>query len=335
MSRNMAVAIGLVIANISALAIHAQVPRRGAPTPQSITPGVLPANASRGNSSVAPSQAEQKKEEFAIAVSLQPSPMKELVERVSRSFGVPVSFEEPAWSWMNDVMLLVDTPALLANPAARRNTNPKMHTAALGSLDVRVPIDRRAHSSLELAATVLEKALTSHTERGNPGAFRLVNLGELGFSIVPARVRDQKGASVDAASPLDTRISFPREERSVAATLILIGNAVSAAAQQRVGVDVSAGGLRIPVYQDGKVTIGAQNEIARNVLAKTLREIDYPGGGTPKYRWNLDYQPDSRAYTLTFWVVTQDRFLDYPGIVHGADDMPRQVVSWPAKPQSQ
>ncbi|PYS46224.1 MAG: hypothetical protein DMG13_30470 [Acidobacteria bacterium] len=75
---------------------------------------------------------------------------------------------------------------------------------------------------------IIDAAIGSHRVYGNPGEFKLLHFGAHEFSIVPFRVRDGTGRMVEQRSPLDVRIRFSEEERSLEETVDLIRQAVQA-----------------------------------------------------------------------------------------------------------
>ena len=74
----------------------------------------------------------------------------------------------------------------------------------------------------------LEAAIQDHRQRGNQGQFRLIDLGENGFSVAASRIRGISGVVGDTSLPLDVRISLAEIERTVPDTLSAIAQEVSA-----------------------------------------------------------------------------------------------------------
>ena len=93
-------------------------------------------------------------------------------------------------------------------------------------------------------------------------------------------------------------------------------------------MDVSAGGMPIPLFLQGVSRIAAENETARTVIARTLRGIHYAGAEklpVPKTSWILIYDVKSKTYRVTFHVVSRDIIL---GTDVSEENMPRRVVYW-------
>ena len=277
----------------------------------------------------------QFQQDLVISVPAQSTPLREAAKRISRAFGVPISYEDEKWSWIGDLMPWADTPQAAKNPSARLPTDADFRVPAFASLESRVLVDWR-QDALVSTGTVLKNVVEEHIKRGNPGKFKIVNLGESGFSIVPTEVRNGSGVFVAVQSPLDARISFPVEERKVIDALVLIGNLVSQASGERIVVNTTAAGAMIPPFENGVTGIGAQNETARDVLSKVLRTMVYGTYdiGPPKFSWTLRYENVSGAYHLSFNAVTRDLISGGLGVIHGLDDNPQEIVRWPANTAS-
>lgn len=183
---------------------------------------------------------------------------------------------------------------------------------------------REGQDALQVAADLLQSSLSDHARRGNPGIFRLVSVGGYGFSIVPEQIRGERGQWISVQSPLDARISFPTQDRSLEATLQLIVKTVSEVTGEKVQANTQTIGL-FSVYAVAKTHVGAQNEVARDVLARTFREMTEPDRPAPMMWWNLDYlighDPNKDAYRLNFQTVfymTPDKhpvFLNWPNVI--------------------
>jgi hypothetical protein len=154
-----------------------------------------------------------------------------------------------------------------------------------GTVTVTLPTTQEAKQATN-AANVIQAVLSNHEARGNPAQFTLVRFGEYEFSIVPTKAKDKGGRLVDQVSPLDLKISFPEEERSLLATVDVISQAIHARF-------INIGGSLITDPRAPRVRVEAQNETARDVLAKALK---IPGGAKLSFR--LDYMPDLQMYVI-------------------------------------
>jgi hypothetical protein len=154
-----------------------------------------------------------------------------------------------------------------------------------GTVTVVVPTTPDAKQAIN-PAYVIQAVISSYEARGNAGQFTVVRFGENEFSIVPTKAEDKAGRLVDQVSPLDLKISFPEDERSLPATVDLISQAIRV---RPIRFDSSPETYsRAP-----RVRVGAENETARDVLARALR---IPGG--TKFSFHLNYMPDVRFYVI-------------------------------------
>jgi hypothetical protein len=240
---------------------------------------------------------------LSIVVDQRTNPLKKVAQKVSEELGIAVAYEEAAWVSAQELMRAVDSPDnILKFTAANRATwDPNWRSAAVGS--VHVTADYRVGEEYVFARDILLKAMDDHARRGNPGQFRLVDVGK-GYSIVPANIRDEQGDWASTSSPLDARISLPLEKRSLEATLLLIAQAVTDTTRQRVSADNirDIPGLN-SVYVLTSTNIDARNEVAREVLARALGEVSVRDDQYYPFWWDLEYFPDAKTYRLSFYPV--------------------------------
>jgi len=124
--------------------------------------------------------------------------------------------------------------------------------------------------------------------------YRLVADGTR-LHIVPAASKNAQGDFISRRSRFDTRVTIPEAERSVAETVSLLVQAVNTASQTEIKVFVIPANL----FSRTMVRIGAQNEIARNVLVRALEATNR------KVSWQLLCMggSDSKNCGLSFVVV--------------------------------
>ena len=121
----------------------------------------------------------------------------------------------------------------------------------------------------------LLSAMLAEYEAAHDHAFRLVQRGDV-FHIIPTRSPDQKGIPTARRSRLDVRVNIEPATRSVYDTLVLILEQVSKSGGQTVNLGTPSNLLDQTVVQTGAV-----NEIARDVLVRTL------AGTGMKLSWTL------------------------------------------------
>jgi len=266
-----------------------------------------------------------KNKEVTVSVIQKSNPLQKAAEQISQQLRLPVAFEEPAWVADSDLIRFVDTPEIRASrpPELIARTNPNVRVAAIGSIEAHT-ILQDGQDQFQIAANLIQDCVSDNAHRGNAGDFKVVKIGNYGFSIVPAQVRGARGQWQSVLSPLDSRISFQTGDRSLGNTLELIAKAISDTTVERVRADISSPGVN-SIFSTARTQIGAQNEIARDILGKTFREMSVAFGPTPMMWWNLEYQIDHKstqaAYVLRFNLVN-----------YTDDDGRFKEVNWPEKP---
>jgi hypothetical protein len=210
--------------------------------------------------------------------------------------GVPISYEDAAYSYEGDLIDKTDPVYRETHPNGPRALAPKG-----GALEIRfsvVPSGAGGHLPIPSLTTVLQGTLTQQVAAGIPGEFRVLEIPEQGFAIVPLRVRDTSGNLVPDQSPLETRISFPREERDGIRTLELICGAVTSASGRKVVL----GTVPINPLRNQVVRLGASNEVARDLLIRTFDGLRWSDsrnlGQVTRLAWRLLYGPGELTYAL-------------------------------------
>jgi hypothetical protein len=262
--------------------------------------------------------------EITVSVNQQSNPLLDAARQVAEQLEIGVSFEEPEWLADGDLMRYVDTTEAQARPPeVRARLDPNVKIQGAGTIQSHGLL-RAGQDRFELAGQLLQNCLDDHARRGNPGRFKLVRLDNYGYSIVPTEVRGKSGEWVSAPSPLDTRISFPRAKRNLRPTLELISQAISKSSGEKIEPDI----YRLPgindIYSVAVTSSGAGNEVAREVLARALREMTVELGSSLLMSWHLesrldhDRNPDAPAYVLRF-----------TSFIHTNPDGTRESVYWP------
>jgi hypothetical protein len=205
-------------------------------------------------------------------------PLRIAAELLQRKFGVPISYEDPVWSFAGDIANSADLAENRAVAAKDPNWKGRLFPRP-GILDLTLPGNASAIKRDEMIE-IIQTALKIHVTNHNPGEFKLVEFGDHELAIVADRAANSSGKMVKQVLPLDRIISLPEQERSLNDTLDIILRPLN------VTPIVQFRDPNLP-----RVTIGAQNEIARNVLSKALR---HPGMG--KLGWILLYDPQAKSY---------------------------------------
>jgi hypothetical protein len=285
-----------------------QAPQRGAPSSQTTPPP------RQAPSSVRPLQpidgvVANSTGQFTIN---DPRPLARAAELIERKFGVPISYEESLWMSPGDIVRAADLPqnrAVVAqNPGWQGPLGPRS-----SSIDLSIPVTE-AERQQSGAPKIIQAAIDNHRAHRNPGDFSYTQLNDGSFVIVCERVDDAKGQSVPCVRPLDFRISFPEKERTISETLDVLVQSINATGKLRLNRPTMGG----RGYFDGvRVRVGAQNEVARDVLARILKRT-----GGPRFAWEISTMPDPPVYLLGFRRVGME--ITVPGVG------PRLVeLQWP------
>jgi hypothetical protein len=213
-------------------------------------------------------------------------PVAYAMEILESRHGTVITYEDPLYMHETEIVDHTIPAYKQANLFGRRALSPKG-----GSLEITyqmspgpVRLDEMRH--------VIQRILDAHTERNNPGRFRLQQEGEI-FHVIPAQYRDSSGRLVNTGSILDAPISFPEQERSVLKTLELIKNAVS----QARGIKIEFGTVPANLLNRTSSRQGATNEKARDVLVRALKATN------TKLSWWIFYAPGWKMYTFNVhWV---------------------------------
>jgi hypothetical protein len=208
-------------------------------------------------------------------------PLEIASQLLMRKLGVPISFEEATWSSPKDVSLA----------SHERNVTVSIPT----------PVSSKN--------SVIQAALDSHRLNSNPGEFKVIRFGDDNFGIVADFAEDQKGTMIQQVNPLDFRISFPEADRTVAETLNLIYRGIDTITKMR-GFAFIPVGPRVESFNRVNVRVGANNEIARDVLARTLRHQ-----GLPRIVWSVRFDPGAKTYGVWFQPAQEEVLVPGHGVV--------------------
>jgi hypothetical protein len=213
-------------------------------------------------------------------------PLANIGKQLQDKYGVRISYEDIEWTYPSDLMPV----ALYPNVDRSRFKNPDMPVPTLASLRTRMEIDSVTKQPITPLDSVLRNANNDHQQRRNSGEFRILNLGEgRGFSIVPAKRKNNKGDLEETASPFDFRISFPSQERTSNENLNLIVSAIT-----------TVSGARLVIFDNlpaKRSVLVAKNEVARDVLIRLLGEFDL------EISWRLLYDVDGKFWGLNLAAV--------------------------------
>jgi len=212
--------------------------------------------------------AEPVAEEKVVNISVFNNcrPLESAAIRLRKQHGLRVSYEDVRCAYAGDL-----EERAITNPSTgvtHRNLVPRK-----GRVDLSYAVSNETNKLVDPLGA-LEELCRVHEMNGNPGRFEVRTLGSM-FCIVPTMVRNEEGDWQQARPVLDTVVSFPEEERTALETVSLLLNEVEKIVQKDFPEDV-VGMARIPFnrFSQTKLSIGASNECARDVLVRILNQME-------------------------------------------------------------
>ena len=216
-------------------------------------------------------------------------PLEVAAQLLTRKLGVPVAFEEAAWLSPRDLALV------------RQDS----------TVSVTIP------PNVQNKANVIQAVLDSHRTNRNPGEFKLVRFGGDGLGIVADFAEDEKSTVVRQVNPLDLRISFSEEDRTINDTITLIYSEIKKVSGPRRISIVTVGQMPTSFYVE-RVRVGASDEVAREVLVKVLRSSRQAS----RQIWSLRFDPPTKNYGMWFQPAEEEVAVAGRGTV-------LKHISWP------
>jgi hypothetical protein len=225
-----------------------------------------------------------------------PRPVMKAAEILGLRHGIVIHYEDPTYVFAGDMTDASDLAFLAANPG-KQHLIPKG-----GRLDVEYPESQRAlirgnaALSLSEASILLQAVVNANDKRALPGSF-LARQSGAAFLILPSSVKGANGMQQPTISPLDVKVTFPEQERNMAAFVELLCQQIS-----RSGTKVVIGTIPLGFMMNTVATVKAEGEPARDVLLRALQSmhwqdasLNHPIG---KLCWRLLYDIDNRRHVL-------------------------------------
>jgi hypothetical protein len=240
----------------------------------------------------------QGKDDFIIVNSGRP--VAAAVVELLKRYPVVITYEDPRYTYAGD---LKDVTEQIRNPQAPpRNDGPRVLVPVGGQLQVRYAV-----SSLTNEPASLESALESIVEAKAAlpagGRFRVERSGSV-FHVVASQVRDPSGQWVEHTSVLDAPLTLKTGELNGVDMIRAIVDEVSA----RSGVKFGFNAIRVMrVLADYRGAVEANNEVAREVMLRTLQGID------ERLTWLLYYDPLMQGYALNIVATSADPTIEFRG----------------------
>jgi hypothetical protein len=139
------------------------------------------------------------------------------------------------------------------------------------------------------------RQLVDQANASSGGHFRLKQVGDT-FNVTATEVRDANGNWTTQASLFDARITIPTQDRSAYEMLSAILEVVAAANHTHLGLYDDRPGPLAPLERIRAIQ-GANDEVARDVLARTLALADQ------RLAWRTGYDRLTSTHYVTILLV--------------------------------
>ncbi len=226
-------------------------------------------------------------------------PISKAVGLLEGYYGVPISLEDlSAYEYQGELRELDNFAQLQqARPSMKRILYPH------GVLDVSFP-EPATTATPASVANIVRALLAQHVKNGNAGQFRLLETSET-LVILPTARKDSAGSLIPDRSPLELRISFPQADRDANTAFEVFCQAATKALGRNVGLWTNVG-----TWQQ-TVDVGANNEVARDVLVKILSGLHWADSAVPFPRSRISYAfaplPGVDGYSFSVHQVSVER----------------------------
>jgi len=218
----------------------------------------------------------------ATTVLAAPTTVNAVDELVAR-YPYIINFEGPRYTYEGD---FEDMPEQYRKPGAPIERRVKLNAVALSVPTGAIARDRMA----SILRQLIDQANVS-----DGGHFRLEQLGDT-FNVIATEARDANGNWTAQVSLFDARITIPTQERSAYEMLGAILNVVAAANHTHLGLYDDRPGPLAPL-ETIRAIQGANNEVARDVLARTLALANR------RFAWRTGYDRVTNKYYVTILLV--------------------------------
>lgn len=209
-------------------------------------------------------------------------PLEQAVEALREQYGWMVDFEDPPYD-------STDPNWRKLHPSAKgvRRINGELFEARIV-----LPPNTDLVAQPEI---VLNKLVSDYAQSKNPGRFVVKKDDNGRYDIVGISVEDDEGNPKNIMPIFDTRITIPKDKRSMFETLRIILNAV----ELKTGVRVGFGYAPASLLLHTQIRVGGSNTNARQLLAQALDGSGYA------LIWRLFYEPNHQMYFMNIEFATQ------------------------------
>jgi hypothetical protein len=196
-----------------------------------------------------------------------PRPLEQVLDALRQKYGWVVDYEDPQFVSQLD---LIDGPA------------PQSWLPSGGTFSLEFPADA------PLAEKTLHQLVDSYNESKNPGRFELRETAGGSYAVVGTAAHDEKGKVSTQTPLLDSLITLPARERTIAETISLICRRAGNLRHSAVYLGVAPTAL----LDYTRVAVGGNKVPARDLLRQALMAAHR------NLYWRLLFDPKSKSYYL-------------------------------------
>lgn len=189
-----------------------------------------------------------------------PRPVSAAVLQIERHFGWVVTYEDTRYVYPPDI---VDITAEI-----RRDYTRSTRVFGRRKANLELAYTPRPGSVESQTGEVLRALVARSNAAGTFGEFR-VQHAHGGYHVVPVAIKGQHGRMEPYTSPLDTRITIMAEDENGLEFMLRLASIITAYS----GSTVNPGTMPLNRFDRARVTINAQNDVARDVLWQVLQSI--------------------------------------------------------------
>jgi len=202
-----------------------------------------------------------------------PRPLAQVLDAIQRKYAWVIDYEDPQYVSAGD---LVEAPG-----------DAHGQWPAGGSFTVEFP------ATAPDAEKTIRLIVDAYNKSKNPGRFE-VRKGEQGsFYVIGTGAHDEKGGIASQTPVLDTPLTLPGEEHTVADTVRTICEQAGTQAHVNVALAISPRSL----IDKNLVKVGGNKITARDLLQQSIQ------GTHHILYWRLLYDPTSKGYLLNLHAV--------------------------------
>jgi hypothetical protein len=200
----------------------------------------------------------------SVAIDVNdPRPLAAAVTQLEKQVGIGINFEDMPYTFAGDLKDVTAT----AMTQSQRSANPGVAIIVPrgGPLTIAPVSLANNPASVSGVTAVLASLVGAYATAGYPGVYSST-YAHGAFFITPAQVHNSAGNAIAFSPILDTTVTLPSQARSAGDTL----EAILQQVKTQTGIPVEIGQVPNGLMINAKITIGANNESARSVIARAF-----------------------------------------------------------------